>query len=351
MKTITMLVLVLILVAGIAVNGLRAQLLPDGLPLTPIVSADPSALDELHCDRSLGLRPATCRSPRPPYVFDGETLFKGLFFGQGPVATRFPEIASRFPRMSMTEGDKAFAQFIEWVSDRLRQYDRLFFDRLAAGLQSGNHLTIAATMDQAARIVEKVLQEEAGQLQRILVAQGLESDILIAGGGTVGGGTVGGGTVDGTVTSEGVYLVRDLIVFAERAVVLFTAAVYDTAVVFQHNRFWGQGGSASSDLQRELWVNLLAQRLPQVKADESSLFPTARTTQWPRIFVAQVEGGAEIIPPGPPDPPGTIRSGDTILDQNLSLDTNLIYWPFPFLDHNMAQLLPVVLPFPPVLNW
>lgn len=338
MKTVVMLVLVLMLVAGIAVNGSRAQPLLNGL-----------------CDRSLGLRPPTCRSPRLPYVFDGETLFKGLFFGQGPVAALFPEITERLKSIKPTpEADL----FVTQVIARLRQHDRSYFDRLAAGLQSGDHLAIEATMDHASRVFLKALQEEVGAIHPIIIAQ-IEGGLEIASSSAISSATQEGGTVrDGAGAlddGDGTFFFYERVVFITQHLAINQHAatnvvvVVNQAVAYQTEVVWGGGDSAASDLQRELWVNLLAQRLPQARVDESSLFPVARTAQRPRITIAQVEGGTEIVPPGPPDQPGTNLAGDIFLDQDGMVTS--IYRPSPFLDHNLTQLLPVVLPFPPVLSW
>lgn len=284
MKTVGVLALVLMLVAGIAVNGSRAQPLPNGL-----------------CDRSLGLRPPTCRSPRLPYVFDGETLFRGLFFGQGPVAALFPEITERLKAINPTIQTD---QFIAQVIARLRQHDRSYFDRLAAGLQSGDHLTIEATMDHASKVFLKALQEEVGAIHPTLIAQ-TEGGLEIASSTAISNATQEGGTVrdgagaldDGDRTwfflDQVVFITQHLAINQQAAVNV--VVVVNQAVAYQTEAVWGGDGSAASDLQRELWVNLLAQRLPQAQADESSLFPMARTT--------------------------------------------------------LTQLLPVVLPFPPALSW
>ncbi len=82
----------------------------------------------------------------------GRALYQGMFFGVGPAAQLFPEIwenedlKARIQRQGR-EGE--FETAANAVSDMIAGQDPAFFDRFAAGIQSGDHLLIEQTMKDA----------------------------------------------------------------------------------------------------------------------------------------------------------------------------------------------------------
>ena len=78
--------------------------------------------------------------------YNGETLFRGLYFGEGPVASHFPEIwhaPQVEQRLSSVEGSE------EWVSTKdqavawVRNSDPTFFQRFEQDVQSGDHIKVS----------------------------------------------------------------------------------------------------------------------------------------------------------------------------------------------------------------
>ena len=79
--------------------------------------------------------------------YDGETLFRGLIFGDGDAAKEFPEIWQRadmkqymasVPRQLKTNPEQGKTA----VMNHLRERDPLFFVNFGVELQSGDHLRI-----------------------------------------------------------------------------------------------------------------------------------------------------------------------------------------------------------------
>jgi len=96
-------------------------------------------------------------NPTSLYALDGETLFTGIFFGQGDVALAFPEIWNR----------NEFAQARKLTPSQRASVDELtralgaahpgFFDRFATEIQSGDHLRARAVLVEGAADVASLL--------------------------------------------------------------------------------------------------------------------------------------------------------------------------------------------------
>jgi len=94
-------------------------------------------------------------------TYDGETLFRGIFFAQGPVADQFPEIWK----------DQQNIDFVEQMNTRqvresatafmagMRAKDPTFFDRFASDIQSGNPVLVDDALQYAAKLGQTVGQE------------------------------------------------------------------------------------------------------------------------------------------------------------------------------------------------
>ncbi len=88
--------------------------------------------------------------------FDGETLYRGLAFAQGPVAALFPEFASLPPASA-----EAVA-IVDRIVTRIRTIEPSFFPRFASAIQKGDRVRIRATIDNARTITEQAIQQEFG---------------------------------------------------------------------------------------------------------------------------------------------------------------------------------------------
>lgn len=74
--------------------------------------------------------------------YDGETIFRGLAFGQGPVARLFPELASA-PALSPEQ-----AAAVDAIVAQMRAFDPGFFDRFAAAMY-GSRVRVRAALESA----------------------------------------------------------------------------------------------------------------------------------------------------------------------------------------------------------
>jgi SdpC family antimicrobial peptide len=86
--------------------------------------------------------------------YNGETLFTGLYFGEGPVAKMFPEIwespqmAQQISQVQNNETwSKTKSQAMEWV----RTNDPDFFNRFEQDIQSGDHARVGLAYQQGAQ--------------------------------------------------------------------------------------------------------------------------------------------------------------------------------------------------------
>lgn len=73
---------------------------------------------------------------------DGESAFRGLAFGQGPVARRLPEIADA------PAHDAGAAAIVDDVIAAVRATDPSFFGRFGAAMQSGDRIQIREALDE-----------------------------------------------------------------------------------------------------------------------------------------------------------------------------------------------------------
>jgi SdpC family antimicrobial peptide len=80
--------------------------------------------------------------------FDGATLLKGLFFGMGPAAARYPDLVRA--RVNTTAGHVAAVDRL--VADAEAR-EPGFLNRFATGMYSGNHVDIQSVTREAGRLL------------------------------------------------------------------------------------------------------------------------------------------------------------------------------------------------------
>jgi len=180
----------------------------------------------------------------PALRYDGETLYRGLFYGSGPAAKLFPEIwessglkaiRQRIPVTAEAEAKKT--AILNAIVARIRWADATFFDHLAVELQSGDHVRIQESLDLASRLTRDAIKSETDSIkQRDDLRQMASQDfaVLIA-----------------------------TVVVALAVVVVDVVAIEGAVVVLLMVEFWEDGmrAESSSALKREVWVNLVAERL------------------------------------------------------------------------------------------
>ena len=105
---------------------------------------------------------AASQSPQPATGhgaaarFDGETLYRGLAFAQGPVAALFPELASLPPASA-----EAVA-IVDRIVARIRTNEPSFFPRFGSAIQKGDRVRIRAALENARAVTEQAIQQEFG---------------------------------------------------------------------------------------------------------------------------------------------------------------------------------------------
>lgn len=99
---------------------------------TQIASASPEVSDQVAA-------PVTVQT----HGFSGEDLFQGLVFGDGPVAQAHPELV---PQVDLSAEQEAV---VDDMLVQLHQQDARFFDRFAAGMQSGNPMLVQRAAQDA----------------------------------------------------------------------------------------------------------------------------------------------------------------------------------------------------------
>jgi len=174
--------------------------------------------------------------------YDGETIFRGLAFGQGPVARLFPELAATPPLSA--EG----TQVVDAIIAEMRGIDSTFFDRFAAemygsrvrvraAIESANELAKSAILAINARYSSASTSSEQGDCILVLVI----ALVVLA---------VVGGVI--------------------LAVVAAGAVVAVAAVAWFWVWFWAPTAAAAqqASLARDVWTDKIARamRAPSLKA-------------------------------------------------------------------------------------
>lgn len=87
--------------------------------------------------------------------YDGRTLFEGLFFGIGPVADEFPELAS-----APAQPPQALVGAVDQVVSRMERLQPRFFDRFAATMTSGDRPAVERELERAQQLMARAVMIE-----------------------------------------------------------------------------------------------------------------------------------------------------------------------------------------------
>lgn len=174
---------------------------------------------------------------------DGETIFRGIFFGKEPVAGLFPELWRKLPNVEPGEAAR-LAELENQIIERMKSLDPSFFDRFREDMTSGNHLRIDEGLKEAASLFVEALDRE--RIQIILPNDSVRANCSVAVwplyAAAVGVQTVG--VVQAYVGAWAIALYK-------------VVAVYDVSWKW---KTYGDGESASR-LQAEMLVDAIATRL------------------------------------------------------------------------------------------
>jgi SdpC family antimicrobial peptide len=172
---------------------------------------------------------ASVAAPRPAATtrYNGETLFRGLFFRQGAVAQRYGSLS-----IAPTAPTGQSTAVLDTLITTMRQLDPQFFSRFATGIQSGNRVSIMAAITAAQTLFAKA----------IVTAYHAQP---------VTNGSQQGYCFFGPI-AVAIAAVLVLVLAGAGAVVVVAAAVY------LYVYFWARPQDSASLLAEEKWVNQIA---------------------------------------------------------------------------------------------
>jgi SdpC family antimicrobial peptide len=162
-------------------------------------------------------------SPR----YDGESLFRGLFFRQGSVGQRFASLS-----IAPTAPTGESTAVLDNIVSTMRQLDPKFFNRFATGIQSGNRVSTMAAITNAQTLFADAV---AAAYHATPITQGTQQGYCFFG-----------------PVAVAVALV--LVLVGAGAVVVAAVA----AAVYLYVYFWAGPTNAASLLAEEKWVNQIA---------------------------------------------------------------------------------------------
>ena len=165
--------------------------------------------------------------------FDGETLYRGLAFAQGPVAALFPELAT------LPAPTAEAVAVVDRIVARIHANAPSFFPRFATAVQSGDRVRIRAALDDARTLTDQAIRQEFGSSNQAM--QPGPDCIFIS--------------VVLVVTAAGV--VALLAVVTAETVVNFEV----TGNVMVNVDYVLSGASTTSSLAKDLWIDAIARTL------------------------------------------------------------------------------------------
>lgn len=243
------------------------------------------------CDQS-----APQRKSKPTHKFEGEIVYRGIFFGEGPVADKIPEIwgnvepvptgerkmtkekASRLLSEHFVDVDERKAMRIAGdrekvrpekveeavnsirrrIIERIRNTDANFFRRFGEMVKSGNHIEVRKAMREAG---ERTLTASAAVLGQSKAALVGKEKMELAEVGT------GQGKCITTFAAFAVAVTAAGAVNTVGAINLTIAGnytfAYDTAAVYENSVIWGPDEEPQdrSSVHREMQIDLIKRRL------------------------------------------------------------------------------------------
>jgi len=180
--------------------------------------------------------------------YDGKTLFRGFFFGAGPVGKVFPELFK-----NVKETPESAKKEEAWM-EKINKSDPAFFQRFGEMMYSGKRIA-----------VERALEEGSDKIADVIGAE------LGVSGAELRSGKFGRGGDQSSALGLAIFAA----VFWVAAVVATvaaenTAAIHYTVAITSHVTFWNKlskeqqlypGYDRESRLARERFINVVVTRL------------------------------------------------------------------------------------------
>lgn len=89
--------------------------------------------------------------------YNGETLFRGLVFGQGPVAKVFNEIWTKDLLKELSNKDTV--AIVDDIINKMKVKDSTFFKQFEQAVYSGDHLQVSAAIKKGGEILQQILTD------------------------------------------------------------------------------------------------------------------------------------------------------------------------------------------------
>lgn len=152
--------------------------------------------------------------------FDGRTLYQGVFLLDGPVLKLFPE-GQEARRQAAEQGYRPDRKTVELFLDEIGRLDPSFFAEFAVEINSGDHVRVAAALQDGGQAFQKVVaQLQGGQ------------------GGALANDKAATITVVAVLAIAAVgWLVAIGTVFVAAAVAFYSTASSDTSHALTHDQF------------------------------------------------------------------------------------------------------------------
>lgn len=166
--------------------------------------------------------------------YDGETIFRGILFGQNDVAKLFPEIWTD-EKLENAENSEV-REFVNNVVESIKTNDPNYFDELEEAVYSGNHLAIHKAFDKGANLLYNAFKEnEVPMMTEEMKDTAIGKCLVVVNLGAV--------------------------VNAAAAVTVYAGAAVQTAVVVQDKLWFMSSNNQENKLQQEIFVQKVVERL------------------------------------------------------------------------------------------
>lgn len=189
--------------------------------------------------------------------YDGETLFRGLFFGAGPAASLFPEIwrdTGYAKTVSQLRAEAGVADYERSMHDALveqmRSVDASVFNRFKGGVVSGDPLAVDASLKDAGEALIEACVVKFGEPPSFGSGASPTPEAIFF--------------ALALVVTVAAVVHAGVVIYSWVAAAVFVAVAAALVKVVPSNRHVPKGtpsGSHISRLEYEMWVDSVAQRL------------------------------------------------------------------------------------------